>query len=80
MPALPRRGVECRTGADFVRILADPGVDTAYLPGDVALKEEDFADYNTTIIIRRNFTIAGVASRQVTLDLGFLKGKVDAAL
>ncbi|PNH08412.1 hypothetical protein TSOC_005025, partial [Tetrabaena socialis] len=69
-------GVECSDGRALASALADPSVTTALLPGDCMLRDSDFSGFALPLVLRRNFTIMGSASRPVTLDLGFVSRKV----
>ncbi|KXZ40906.1 hypothetical protein GPECTOR_1393g607 [Gonium pectorale] len=59
--------------------MADENVETATLTGDVTVRYEDWAGLTVPVVLRRNFTIAGTSARPPTLDMGFVKGKVQLA-
>ncbi|KXZ51106.1 hypothetical protein GPECTOR_14g88 [Gonium pectorale] len=72
----PPGSVVCHNGAQLAAALADPGVDTALLPSDVVLRDDDWATLRTPVARDRNFTILGTAQRLVTLDFNFVRRKM----
>ncbi|PNH08417.1 hypothetical protein TSOC_005028 [Tetrabaena socialis] len=69
-------GVVCNDGRALASALADPSTTTALLPRDCILRGSDFSGFALPLLLRRNFTVMGSASRPVTLDLGFVSRKV----
>ncbi|PNH02880.1 putative serine/threonine-protein kinase [Tetrabaena socialis] len=72
-------GLICSDGRALSAALADPSVTTVLLPDDCVLRDSDFSGFALPLVLRRNFTIMGSASRPVTLDLGFVGHKVRLA-
>ncbi|KXZ47196.1 hypothetical protein GPECTOR_37g202 [Gonium pectorale] len=59
--------------------MADSTVDTALLPVDIRMRNDDWNGIQTPVLLRRNFTILGTADYPVTLDLNFVKAKAQLA-
>ncbi|KXZ40905.1 hypothetical protein GPECTOR_1393g606 [Gonium pectorale] len=59
--------------------VADSDTDTALLPVDIVLRDEDWTGIALPVVIARSLTIRGAAERPVALDLGYLRGKARLA-
>ncbi|KXZ43305.1 hypothetical protein GPECTOR_95g694 [Gonium pectorale] len=69
------RTVVCHNGVELAAAWADASVDTALLPGDVLVQDEDWAGYALPVIRSTNLTILGTAGRMPTLDFNYVEKK-----
>ncbi|KXZ41572.1 hypothetical protein GPECTOR_385g193 [Gonium pectorale] len=63
------------SGADLARAMSNSNIDTALLPVDLALREDDWDGISVPVVVDRNFTVQGIAQREAIIDFGFVRQK-----